>query len=159
MDLTDFAGDKPITEDSFAPLPKGWYPTEIEKVSTKTSAKGDRYLALQFTVIGERFANRKLFVNLNLWHPKDTVRRIAREQLQRLTGACGLAKIPADAGEFQGCRPELRVETHNRKTGEPYTNQLGEPSNEVRGFRPPKGVATVEPGGRASEVDDEDLAF
>jgi hypothetical protein len=159
MDLTDFAGDKPITEDTYAPLPKGWYPTEIEKVTTKTSAKGDKYLALQFTVIGDRFANRKLFVNLNLWHPKDNVRRIAREQLQRLTGACGLAKIPTDAGEFVGHRPELRVETHDRKTGQEYTNQLGEPSNEVRGFRPPKGGASAEPGGRADEVDDDDLAF
>lgn len=51
------------SNDSFDMIPKGRYPVVIDAVEKKQAKTGTEYYEVQFTVIGEKYAKRKVWRN------------------------------------------------------------------------------------------------
>jgi len=88
FDLTDVS-----TEDVFAPMADGIYPSYVDKAEFKESKAGNRYLNIQFKIFGERNNNRVFFNMLNLFHDKEQVRTIAMSELKRMLTASGVTEM------------------------------------------------------------------
>jgi len=79
---------------NYGALPAGTYKMAVEEALMKTpKAGGADYLNIRFTVVGEKYAGKKVFMNYNVNHSGDVPRRIARGQYTDLAVACG---APAD---------------------------------------------------------------
>lgn len=90
----DFKPEDNAGETGFQPIPKQWLPMQIEKGEIKeTKARTGKYLKLQFCIIGDAFAGRKLFKNINLSNPNPTCVEIGRRELANLGLALGLTSI------------------------------------------------------------------
>ena len=120
--------DEPI--DMFAPLPAGWYPAEVEKYELKKTQAGTGvFLHLQFSVSGEKYANRKLFTNINIKNPHPTCERIGQAELASLARALGIGTL-SSSDQLAGGTLDVRVIIGK----EP--NNKGELENEIKGYAP-----------------------
>ena len=79
--------------DSFEPLPEGWHEVEIEKIETKTSAKGNDYLAFTLSVIEGEHIGRKAWDNFHLWHPSTAAVETSQRRIGSLFKAAGFASM------------------------------------------------------------------
>lgn len=130
----DYAGVEP--DVGFEPLVPGWYPVEIEQAEVKDNAKmTGKFLKMRMTVIGDAYAGRKLFTNINLSNPNEVCVRIGMAEMAALKQAVGLLTL-ADSTELIGKMCEIKV------TVSKELNYKGEYDNEVRGYRALDGVAT-----------------
>lgn len=142
-DISDVYGgaystDHPEASTGFDALPAGWYPAEIEKAEVRDNQKKTgKYLFCQFSVVGEKFANRKLFARITLMHPNEQAVEIGQRELAGLGQACGLAAI-TDSQELVGKTVQVRVKV----VTEDYNKQpLPEPDNEIKAYKA-NGAAT-----------------
>jgi len=77
--------------DAFDLLPDGEYEFIVEKLELKeTKAGTGEYLNCTFSIIGEKFKNRKVFDLMNINNPNETAERIGRGRLHKLAQACGV---------------------------------------------------------------------
>lgn len=112
------------TGDAFEVLPPGWYPTQIDSAEVKdTKAGTGKYLKLALTVIGDKFANRKLFTNINLMNPNPKAVEIGMRELAGLGQACQLATI-SDSGELIGKTIDVRVKIGKARAGYDADNEI-----------------------------------
>lgn len=88
-----------IEEQNFEPLPAGWYDMMVTESEMKTSKAGNDYLAITLSGIADNCTNKKVFMNLNLFHHNETVSRIAQQQLKQLCQAAGVER-PKDSSEI-----------------------------------------------------------
>lgn len=103
--------------DGFDILPAGWYSVEVEKAEIKdTKAGTGKYLHLQMVIIGEHFANRKLFTNINLINPNEKAVQIGQRELAALGQACGLSVL-SDTDELLGKNIQVRVKVKKDGNG------------------------------------------
>jgi len=114
--------------DEFAPVPDGWYEVEVEKIDTRTSNAGNEYLALQLNVTEGDHANRKFFVNINLWHPDAGVVKIAQRTMGNLFKAAGFSTM-GETDQLLGQQGRARVIGKHRRD-DPETSD-----SVVRDFR------------------------
>lgn len=77
----------------FEPIPEGIYVVCIDEIQEKQSQQGNKYLALRLCVMEGDFIKRKIYENLNLYHPNDQVRAISNRTLDAIGYALGLSKI------------------------------------------------------------------
>lgn len=74
----------------FEPIPAGHYPAQITNSEVKATKAGTgSYLTLEFTLIGEKYAGRKIWLNLNLDNPNPKAVEIAEQQLATICDAIG----------------------------------------------------------------------
>ena len=79
--MFDFGKDY---DDGFSPIPAGVYPAEIESLEWRSTISGTEYLSAMINIVGDNYANRKIFHVFNLFHAKDQVRNIAMASLKKL---------------------------------------------------------------------------
>ncbi len=84
FDLDKYEASKPI-----GAIPAGKYQAVIASTSEKTSKNGDRYVELELEVITGEHQGHKVRDILNLWHPNDKPRDIARSTLKAICEAIG----------------------------------------------------------------------
>jgi len=84
FDLDQYEASRPV-----GALPEGKYQAVITTTTEKTSKSGSRYVELELEVIAGDYQGRKLWDNLNLWHPNDKPRDIARSTLKAICEAIG----------------------------------------------------------------------
>ena len=132
-DISEALGENFVPENqeapknNFDPLPAGWYPVEVENSELKATDSGlGKYINIQFSVIGEHYANRKLFAKINIVNPSTKCVEFGRRELGALGRAVGLLAI-GDSAELIGCKLEVRVKI---KKDEGY-----EASNEIKEYR------------------------
>jgi len=82
FDLDQYEASRPV-----GALPEGKYQAVIASTSEKTSKNGDRYVELELEVIAGEHQGRKVRDILNLWHPKEKPRNIARQTLKAICEA------------------------------------------------------------------------
>lgn len=126
--LAGFNAAEVPPQDSFEPLPAGWYPviiTESEFKPTKNNAGS--YLQLTMTVIEGEYENRKIFDRLNLDNPNQTAVEIAQRALSAICHAVGVL-TPSDSTELHDRPFEVKLSVR------PAKDQY-EPSNEVRAYK------------------------
>ena len=117
-----------VEPSSFEPIPAGWYNaiiTESDWCATK-DGKG-RYIKFKFQIIDGEFANRTLFLNLNMENQNQQTVDIARQQL---SGICHAVNV---------LQPQDTVELHNLplaiKLNVKKDTNTGDLRNNFCGFR------------------------
>ena len=120
--------------DGFEPLPAGWYPVDIDSAEmTETNAKDGYYIKVQTTVLGDKFAGRKLFGNINIVNPNPTTVGIGKRELAQLGFALGLEEIGSCAPITGQLEVKIKVTAAgtSKKTGKSF-----EVGNEITAYRP-----------------------
>ena len=93
----------------FEALPAGWYPVQIDNAEIRdTRAKTGKILAIEMSVIGEKYNGRKLFANLNLVNPNEQAQAIGQRELAAIGQAVGLAAL-TDTNELLGRQLQCRA--------------------------------------------------
>lgn len=135
-DIAGLFGGEAVSTDhaeaatGFDALPPGWYPVLIDSAEIKdTKAGNGKYLKLGLSVVGEKFANRKLWPNINLQNPNPKAVEIGMRELAGLGQACGLTAI-SDTAELVNKQIDVRVKIGKARDG--Y-----EPGNEVTAYALP----------------------
>lgn len=143
--LAGFNAAEVEPQNSFDPLPAGWYPVAITDSEFKPTKKNDgQYLQLEYTVLEGEYEGRRVWDRLNLDNPNQTAVEIAQRSLSAICRAVGVM-TPTDSTELHDRPFEVKLSVKPAK-GE-Y-----EPSNEVKGYRamgeaaaptaPPSSAAT-----------------
>jgi hypothetical protein len=129
---------------NFEPMPDGWYGAEIIESDFRTSATGNRYLSLTFQINDDggagQFIGRRVWANLNLLHPEDSVRVRAEAEYGNLVRSLKLANAGdenatvADSVEMHGIPVDIKL---MRKDDKDYG-----PKSEIKQYRTSSGAAT-----------------
>lgn len=77
-------------QPTMGPVPAGTYRAIISQTVEKNSQKGSRYVELTLEVIDGPHKGSKLWDVLNLWHPNEQPRNIARSTLRSISDAVGV---------------------------------------------------------------------
>ena len=135
-------GEKP--ENSYEPLPEGWYRVTIAGAEVcQTKAGTGHYIKVQY----KTDTGRVVFGNLNIRNPNPEAQRIGQEQFYQLRTAIGLGQVQ-DTDQLIGA--VLQIKLAIRKSEE-----YGD-SNDVKGFKavegaaPPKAIAPAQERAPAS---------
>ena len=125
-------------------MPDGWYVAEVIESDMQTSATGNRYLGLTFQINDDggsgQFIGRRVWANLNLKHPKESVREIAEQQFGNLVRSLKLVRAGdenatvGDSVEMHGIPVDIKLK---RKDDEGYG-----PKSEIVQYRTSSGAAT-----------------
>lgn len=116
--------DAEPSSGSFEPLPAGDYTLEIVESDYTANAKGNgMVLKLTTQVVDGEFANRKLFVNLNLEHENEKAQDIAQREFAALRRAVGVLN-PNDSEELHFKAFVAKVGVEKRKDNGELTNRV-----------------------------------
>lgn len=135
-DIADLLGgsllpDQVPDSDGFQPIDAGWYPAEIEKAELKlTSKETGTYVNTMFTILGDKFAGRKLFHCYNIVNPTPMAVEIGIRELAQTAKAIGLASV-GDCMELVGKRLMIKVKVDKEEGFEA--------DNKITGFKPLSG--------------------
>lgn len=151
--LQGFDATQVEPQDSFEPLPAGWYPVIISDSEMKpTKAGNGQYLQLELTVIEGEHEGRKTWDRLNLDNPNQTAVEIAQRALSAICRAVGVM-APNDSSELHDRPFEVKLSVKPAK-------DTYEASNEVKGYRalggeeaaPAAAPAARQPAARAGKT-------
>ena len=118
---------------TFEPLPPGDYEVVItESTWRPTKAGTGSFLELKCQVVGGDYDKRNLWARLNLKNPNATAVEIAKRELSAICHAVGVLR-PKSKEELHGIPLIAKVVVRE--------NQNGEPSNEIKGWKPKDGGA------------------
>jgi hypothetical protein len=91
-------------------LPEGWYDAMIENVEVRSTKSGTgAYFAVTYNIIGNNYANRKVWGNVTYKNPNATAETIGRKQLSKMSAAGGLTSLPSDTDELIGLTMSIKV--------------------------------------------------
>lgn len=137
----NFDANQVEPNQGFEPIPAGEYDVIIIDSKMKpTKANTGRYLELTLQVLNGPFQNRQLWDRLNLFNPNEKAVQIAKGTLSAICRAVGVM-TPKDSAELHN-RP-LRCRVVGTK------DQNGNPSNEVKGYKPRDGQQAPQPAAAA----------
>ena len=152
--LAHFFGGKAFDTDrddaatGFDPLPPGWYPVTVDAAEIKANKAGNgKGVKVELTIVGDKFANRKLFPWINIENPNQTCVDIGFKELAALGLACGFLQIN-DTSELVGKAIQVRVKIEPAKGDYEACNRvtayksLAEGERVVRARRAPAVPAT-----------------
>lgn len=132
--LEGFDASEVDPNEGFSAIPAGDYDVIITASEWKpTKAGTGRYLELQLQVVSGAHINRKLFDRLNLENRNETAVKIARGTLSAICRAVNVI-TPKDSSELhhKSLTATVKVTKDNN----------GNPTNEVKGYKPRKTVAS-----------------
>uniref|UniRef100_A0AAU8GG14 Single strand DNA binding protein n=2 Tax=unclassified Rosemountvirus TaxID=2738372 RepID=A0AAU8GG14_9CAUD len=133
-------------QQSFDPIPKGWYDLMIEQVELKpTKAGTGSYLSLQLKVQGGEFNNRTVFDMITYSNPNAQAVEIGHRKLSALCRAVGIVELKStDMLENRIVAGKVGIKVD--KTGE-Y-----DPSNDVREYKSAAAATAPVTGNVASNT-------
>lgn len=121
-----------LPEDSssgdYTPLPEGWYDVQVTGAEVKDTKSGTgQYIKVEYTIVGQDYAGRKVWGMLNIKNDNDKAEEIGRQELNKLMSSIGIESL-TDTDQLVG--PELSVKLKIR----PAQGEYG-PSNDVKGYK------------------------
>jgi hypothetical protein len=135
-----FEVDELPVNDSFDPIPPGWYTALITKSELKTTKNGlGQYINLRFDITGPSHQGRVVFTIINVKNSSPTAEKIGREQLGSLMRAIGLSQIN-DSDELLNGNLQVKVDI-KEETKDPYSGRTYDKKNEIRGYRAIDNIA------------------
>jgi hypothetical protein len=138
MDLNGFKPEDYEGDDSFEPVPAGWYQAMIvDSEEKETKAGTGSYLQLTLEIVGPTHAGRKLWDRLNLNNPNSTAVEIAQRTLAGICRAVGV-HAPKQSEDLHDKLLCVRVK---------HREYQGETREEVSGYKPVKGASSPKPKG------------
>jgi hypothetical protein len=122
----------PEQQNSFDPIPEGWYEAVISKADVKpTKDKTGQYINMQYAVTGPAHQGRVVFSIVNIRNKSAEAQNIGLQQLGSIMRAVGLTRVD-DTDQLIGGRLLIKV-TIRKQDG--Y-----EPTNDVRGYKAIEGA-------------------
>jgi hypothetical protein len=116
-------------DQSFEPIPAGWYNMMIIESEMKPTRDGNgAYLQLTLKVIDGQYAGRQVFDRLNLQNQNPVATEIAYRRLSAYCHATGVIQVE-DSQQLHGIPFKARVSVRTDSTGQ-Y-----DPSNEVKAVK------------------------
>ena len=86
--------EKPTERGDFEPMPTDWYPAHVvDSAERQNKNNSGTHISLQWEILGDKYANRKVFEVLNLNNPNAKAVEIAHETLNRICHAVGKSHI------------------------------------------------------------------
>jgi len=132
---------------NFDPIPAGQYVAMIVASEEKTSQNSHRFVTLEFEILEGPYKGRKLWVNLNLYHPNPETVKFARAELASICLAVGVP-APQDSTQLHNVPVTISVRCVNRK-------DTGELQNRIKGYAsrsaPAANPAQAAPYGTAQQ--------
>lgn len=120
-----------IPEQSYEPVPAGWYPGRITQAGVQQTKDGlGKYIKLQVTIEGPKCAGRVLYTNINLKNKSAKAEAIGLEELGAVGRATGLARV-SDTDQLVGKLLSVRVTI---RRSEEFGDQ-----NDIKGYRAVSG--------------------
>lgn len=120
--------------DELDPLPAGKYIAVITDSEMKPTKSGSgNYLQLTFQIVEGEYANRLLWVRLNLDNPNATAVEIARRELSAICRSVGVL-VPTDSVDLHNLPCCIHVRVKKR-------SDTGELQNEIKGYGKKEAVA------------------
>jgi len=125
-----------FNESTFDPIPAGWYTARITDTKLKTTKAGNgEYLEVKFDITGPSYEGRCVWGRFNLKNPNPQAEQIGQQQFKDCFSAIGLERV-SDSDELLGGALQIKVVV------KPADGQYDE-SNDVKGFKPLEGGATM----------------
>ncbi len=132
--LNGFDANQVEPADDLEPIPAGKYVAVITDSEMKPTKSGiGNYLQLTFQIVEGEYANRLLWVRLNLDNPNATAVEIARRELSAICRSVGVL-VPSDSTDLHNLPCCIHVRVKRR-------NDTGELQNEVKGYSAKDAVA------------------
>ncbi len=123
-------------QDSYDPIPAGWYDATIKDADIKESKSGGKYINIQFSITGPTNQGRTVFDIINFINKNTQTVEIAHKQLGSLIRAIGLPRVQ-DTNELVGGTCSIRLGLTKP------TDEYPEIRNEVKGYRVIEGSRPV----------------
>jgi len=116
-------------QQSFEPIPAGWYNMMIVESEMKPTSSGQgAYLQLSLKVVDGQYAGRQVFDRLNLQNQNPVAAEIAYKRLSAYCHATGVIQVQ-DSQQLHGIPLKARVSVRTDSTGQ-Y-----DPSNEIKAVK------------------------
>lgn len=135
-------------QQSFEPIPAGWYQVQIERAETKPTKDGTgAYINVQMKVMGPSYAGRIIFGRINYKSNSEQAEQIGRRLLDSLRRAVRIDRL-VDSDQIVGAIVEAKIGIQVSK------DPQYEDKNDVKQFREISGNAvpaqTAKPAPKAS---------
>ena len=132
--LQGFDANTVEPQQDYQPLPAGQYVAVITDSEMKPTKSGTgNYLQLTFQIVEGEYANRLLWVRLNLDNPNATAVQIARRELSSICRSVGVL-VPTDSADLHNLPCMIHVRVKRR-------SDTGELQNEIKGYSKKDAVA------------------
>lgn len=136
--LSGFDASTVDPADDLEPIPAGKYVAVITDSEMKPTKSGSgNYLQLTFQIIEGEYANRLLWVRLNLDNPNATAVQIARRELSSICRSVGVL-VPTDSTDLHNLPCLIHVRVKRR-------SDTGELQNEIKGYEKRETAAAPAP--------------
>ena len=124
--------DLPESENSYDPIPEGWYEAVINKAELKKTKDGTgTYINVRYDIVGPTHQGRVVFSIITVKNKSAIAQNIGLQNLKQLMRAIGIKRVD-DTDQLIGGRLSIKVVV---RTQEGY-----EPSNDVRGYKAIEGA-------------------
>ena len=132
--LQGFDANQVEPADDLEPIPVGKYVAVITDSEMKpTKSRTGNYFQLTFQIVEGEFADRLLWVRLNLDNPNATAVQIARRELSSICRSVGVL-VPTDSADLHNLPCMIHVRVKRR-------SDTGELQNEIKGYSKKDAVA------------------
>lgn len=129
MSQLNFDARQVDPQQSFEPIPAGWYNMMIVESEMKPTSNGQgAYLQLSLKVVDGQYAGRQVFDRLNLQNQNPVAVEIAYKRLSAYCHATGVIQVQ-DSQQLHGIPLKARVSVRTDSTGQ-Y-----DPSNEIKAVK------------------------
>lgn len=129
MAQLNFDATKVAPEMGFETVPAGWYNAMIDESEMKPTKDGSgAYLQTRFNIIDGQYANRKIYMRLNLRNTNPVAQEIAYKQLSAIAHAVGVLHVQ-DSSQLHGLPMKIKVKLRKDTSGQ-Y-----EDSNEISSIK------------------------
>jgi hypothetical protein len=143
--LQGFDANQVEPADDLEPIPAGKYISVVTDSEMKPTKSGSgNYLQLTFQIVEGEYANRLLWVRLNLDNPNATAVEIARRELSSICRSVGVL-VPSDSTDLHNLPCCIHVRVKRR-------NDTGELQNEIKGYSTKDTVAAPIAAARATST-------
>ena len=130
----NFNAENVQPQESFEPIPAGWYEVMIVESEMKATKAGTgQYLQLRMDIVDGPYKNRVLFERLNLDNPNSTAVEIAQRTLSAICHATGVLQ-PRDSSDLHNI--PLRVKVSVRPAGNGH-----DANNDIKGYESSSGAS------------------
>lgn len=129
MAQLNFDATKVAPDLGFETVPAGWYNAMIDESEMKPTKDGSgAYLQTRFNIIDGQYANRKIYMRLNLRNTNPVAQEIACKQLAAIAHAVGVLHVQ-DSSQLHGLPMKIKVKLRKDTSGQ-Y-----EDSNEISSIK------------------------
>jgi len=139
-------------DNNFTPIPTAWYPALIEETEQKPTKAGTGwYINGRVTIVGDSYANRKVFFLLNLQNPSQQAMEIAYRELSAICHACGIPVV-TDTAQLHNIPVMVHVKSVPAVMESDGVTEKYAAKNEINGWKALEGATNATPATNTAQA-------